>query len=447
MKIELLEQPPAAGQAQSTLNIDDAKHRRWGWWALLLGFGGFMAWATLAPLDQGVAAPGTVIVSGNRKAVQPLVGGLVKSILVKEGDPVRAGQVLVQLDPTQATAQLESARGQLYVTQAIEARLEAERLGKPDIAYPEALRAAAKTDVRAAEAMPLQSQLFQSRRRTLQSELAVLDESIAGLEEQAKGLEAVRDAKQTQLKFLTEELKGQRELAAEGYLPRNRLLEQERALAQLTGALSEDIGNIGRTRRSIAELKMRALARQQEYRKEVESQLTDVGKELNTLSNRVRALSFEAANMEIRSPADGVTVGLAIHTVGGVVQTGATLMEVVPGDEPLKIDARIDTALIDKVRPGLPVDILFPAFSQSTTPHVAGEVLTVSADILTDPKTGTPYYKALIQVTPDGMRHLKAHEIKAGMPAQAFIRTGERTLLNYLFKPLRDRLRSALTEQ
>lgn len=429
-----------------TLNINDAVPRRWGWLLLLVGFGGFAVWASFAPLDQGVSAPGIVIVSGNRKSVQPLTGGKVASILAKDGDTVAAGQALVQLDDTQAKSQYEIARSQWFSAQAVEARLVAERAGKPKVAFPQALLSE-RADPSAAKAIELQSQLFETRRKNLESGLAILRESVTGLDAQARGLEEARKSKDEQLRLLREELDGQRELAGQGYLPRNKLLEQERLLAQLSGSISDDIGNIGRTRSAIAEAKKRMISHQQEYQREVESALTDIQREAGALSSRVEALAFELANATIRSPTEGVVVGLAVHTVGGVVQAGMNLMDVVPKDEPLKIDTQVATFLIDKVKIGLPVDIMFPAFQQATTPHVPGTVLTVSADILTDPKDGHPFYKAQIQVTPAGMKKLNEHQIKAGMPAEVFIRTGERTMLNYIVKPLRDRLRGSLTEE
>ncbi len=428
------------------LDVNEAKHRRLGWLVLLLGLGGFLIWASLAPLDQGVPSSGMVVVSGSRKSVQPLVSGKVAAILAKDGDEVKKDQVLIRLDDTQARSQQDIAKSQLFTALAVEARLIAERDGKAQIQFPNRLLEA-KADIRAANAMALQKQLFDTRRQTLRSEQSVLQESIAGLAAQVKGLEESKKAKEEQLRLLKEEIRGQRELASEGYLPRNRLLEQERLLAQLSGAISEDIGNIGRTLRGIGEIKARMLAQQQAFSKEVESTLTEVQREAASLASRVDATEFELANTEIRSPTDGVVVGLAIHTVGGVVQAGAVLMDVVPKNEPLKIDAQIPTHLIDKVKPGLEVDILFPAFQQATTPHVSGKVINVSADVLVEPKQGMPYFKASVEVTPEGMQNLRHHQIRAGMPAEVFIKTGERTMMNYLIKPLTDRFRTSLTEE
>lgn len=428
------------------IDINHNKHSRWGWLVLLIGIGGFFIWASTAPLDQGVGAQGMVVVSGNRKAVQPISGGKIISIDVKDGDAVKKGQPLVKMDDTQAKAQLEIAKSQWYSTAALEARLLAERDSKAKISFPAHL-ASAKLDRRAANAMELQSQLFFTRQRALSAELTILSESMAGLEYQAKGLWEGKKSKEEQLRLLKEQLIGQRELAKEGYLPRNRLLEQERVLAQISGAISEDIGNIGRTQQGISEIKARMAARRNDFRREVESQLTEVQRDSAGLKARVEALTLELDNTIIRSPSEGVVMGMTIHTIGGVVPAGSLLMDIVPKDEPLKIEIQIMPNLIDKVKKGLEVDVLFTAFQQSVTPHVTGRILDISADVLVDPKHGTPYFKADVWITPENLKKLHAHEIRAGMPVEVFIKTGERTMLNYLVKPLTDRIHGSLSEE
>lgn len=437
--------PPAPDNPTASTDLSESRARRWGWLLVIAGLGGFMAWATLAPLDAGVAAPGTVVVSGNRKAVQPLVGGKVAELAVRDGDAVRVGQILVRLDDTQARSQLDVARGQWFTASAVEARLVAERLDHPQIEFPAALREA-HADPRASASMALQRELFVTRKRALASELAILEESIRGLEAQLHGVEASSRSRRTQTSLLRDEIARQRELVDEGFYPRNRLSEQERNLAALNAAIAEDAGNTGRIRQQIAETRSRMIARENQQRQEVESQLTEVQRDAGALLSRIEALEFDLRNTEIAAPADGLVVGLAVHTVGGVVGVGNPLMEIVPADEPLKIDAQIPPHLIDHVRAGLEVDILFPAFNRATTPNVAGRVLQVSADVLVEPQHGIQYFKAVIEVTSEGMHKLRQYEIRPGMPAEIFVRTGERTLLNYLLKPLTDRLQGALTE-
>ena len=433
------------GGANGSIDLNDVRPRRWGWLLVIAGFGGFMAWAATAPLDAGVSSPGTVVVAGNRKAVQPLVGGKIVELAVRDGDTVKAGQVLVRFDGTQARSQYDVARGQWFSTTAVEARLVAERSGRPQIRFPDELMQE-KADPRAANAMALQSELMATRRLSLDSDLNVLRETIRGLEAQVQGIEESSRARGEQARLLNEEIERQRDLVADGFLARNRLSEQERALAAVSGVTAEATGNLGRTKQQIAELRARMVAREQEFRKEVESQLTEVQRDAAAQASRLQALQYELVNREIKAPADGIVVGLSVHTIGGVVPAGAAMMEVVPGDQPLTIEAQVAPHMIDKVRPGLDVDILFPAFNQATTPRIPGRVLTVSADVLVEPKQGGTYFKAIIQVTPEGMKQLRHHQIRAGMPAEVFVRTGERTMLNYLLKPLVDRLNRALTE-
>ncbi|MCB1941124.1 MAG: HlyD family type I secretion periplasmic adaptor subunit [Candidatus Accumulibacter sp.] len=439
--------PAAANQAASEVNINHRRASRLGWLVLAIGFGGFILWASLAPLDQGVPASGKVVVTGNRKTVQNLSPGMVQAILVKDGDEVRGGDVLVRLDPTTARAQFEVAQSQWLVAKATEARLLADVQGQTEIDFPEELLKH-QHDPRAASAIAVQNQLLNSRQAGLRAELAAMSNTLTGLQSYARGLDATRRAKEAQATLLREELQGLRELAAEGYLPRNRLSEQERLLAQLSGAISEDLGNLGRAQQSIGEMRMRIVAREQEYRKEVETALAEVQKETSSLESRIKGLAFDLANTDIHAPTEGIVVGLSVHTIGGVLAPGTPLMDIVPKNEPLRIDVDIPTTLIDKVRLGLPVEITFPAFNQRTTPQIPGEFVQVAADASTDPQGRVPpFYRGQVLVTAEGMKKLKTHEIKAGMPAEVFIRTGERTMLNYLFKPLVDRFNSALTEE
>lgn len=437
----------ADAPAPSGLDINHAKSSRLGWWIALVGFGGFVAWAALAPLDQGVAATGQVVVTGNRKTVQNLLPGMVQAILVKDGDEVKNGDVLVRLDATAARTQLETARAQWMTAKASEARFLAESLGQPGLSFPPGF-VPPENDPRWASAVAVQSQLLAARRATLDADLNVMRSNIAGLEATLIGIQATLRAKEEQAQLLRDELKGLRQLAGDGYFPRNKLSEQERLLAQLGGSTAEDTANLGRTRQSIMEVRMRMLARQKEYRKESETGLSDAQKEASSLDSRIEGLAFELANTVVKAPSEGVVVGLNIHTVGGVVPAGHPLMEIVPKNEELKVEVQIPTNMIDQVKIGLPVQIMFPAFNQRTTPQIPGRFVQVAADATSDPQGKTPpFYKGQVVVTPEGMGKLKTHEIKAGMPAEVFVKSGERTMMNYLFKPLSDRIRTSLTEQ
>ena len=425
--------------------MDNERAQRWGWALLVVGFGGFLAWALLAPLDAGITAAGTVVVSGNRKAVQPLVPGKIVAILAKDGDQVTAGQVLVRFDDTQSRSQLDIAKGQWFTSLATEARLTAERTGSGAPEFSEVLKNES-ADPRALAAMLLQGQLFSTRRKSLSTELAAMRENMRGLELQMQGTEASMRAKEDQLGVLREQLKNLRNLADDGFMPRIRVQDQERTTSAMSGAIAEDTGSIGRSRQSIAEIKIRMISREQDVRKEVEAQLSDIQRDASSLSSRLQGLQFDVLNTEVKSPASGLVMGVAVHTIGGVVAAGTPMMEIVPRDEVLKIEAQIPPHLIDKVKPGLPVDILFTAFNQASTPKIAGNLTQVSADVLMDPKTNMPFFKASIDVTPEGMVNLRKNEIRAGMPAEIFVRSGERTAMNYLLKPLMDRVRRSMTE-
>lgn len=419
---------------------------RWGIMVLLLGFGGFALWAAFAPLDAGVTAEASVQVFGNRKAVQHLEGGTIDEILVKEGDHVKAGQVLLRLNRTRALSEQAVISAQYITTKAIEARLMAERDSADTIHYAPELLASYGADPRFIEAKKGQEQLFITRRDAVKGEVGILKENLRGAEQQLNGLQEVQKSRRSQIDFARQELDGVRQLAKDGYLPRNRMLNLERDVAQLQAALSNDIIEAGRTRNQIAELKLRILQRQQEFQKEVQTVLSDVQKESTALAERLASLDYTVSETEIRAPIEGFVQDVSVHTIGGVIGQGARLMEIVPEDQRFIIQAHVPIFSIDKVTPGLEVEVTFPAFNHARTPNIPGIVQTISADRLTDDKTGMPYYLAQIEITPEGMELLRYNHIRAGMPAAVLIRTGERTMLSYLLKPFLERLDKSFTE-
>jgi membrane fusion protein, protease secretion system len=431
---------------QLEVQTDATIYSRMGWLIVLAGVGGFFLWAAVAPLDKGVPVGGTVTVATNRKAVQYQSGGTVEDILVKEGDVVKAGQVLVRMNDVQAKANAEMTRAQYFTDRAVEARLIAERDDKKAIAFSPELEKAGN-DPRVAANVSLQSQLFTSRQASIKNELAAINENIAGLKEQMRGLEESRDMQKSQQNILKEQLEDLRDLAKEGYIARNRVLDIERTLAQVSGSISENVGNIGRAQRQIAELTLRRVQREQEYQKEVRSQLSDVQKEAEALESRLKGLDYDLANVAVKAPVDGTVVGLNVFTRGGVVPAGFRMMDIVPSDEPLIIEGQIPVNLIDKVHSGLNVELVFVAFNSNKTPHIPGIVTQVSADRLIEEKSGQPYYKLQAKVAPEGMKTVSALEVRPGMPVEIFVRTGERTLMSYLLKPIFDRAKTALTEE
>ncbi|MBB3220867.1 HlyD family type I secretion periplasmic adaptor subunit [Pseudoduganella umbonata] len=431
-----------------TVHTDPRSYSRFGWLVVLLGVGGFLLWALLAPLDKGVPLSGKVTKEGNRKAIQHQTGGTIKRILVQEGTPVKAGQVLIEMNDVQARSQLDVGRAQYITMLATEARLLAERDGLSEVTFP-AILEKMKSDTRVAETMALQRQLFVTRQTSLKNELAAVDENIAGIKMQTVGLEQSRDSKKEQMEFLKEQLAGMRDLAREGYIARNRLLDLERTYAQLSGAVSEDIGNIGRGKRQVVELTLRRAQRMQDYQKEVRTQLADVQKEVEGLTGRMGALEYDVANTLVRAPVDGVVVGLSVFTNGGVVAAGAKMMDLVPADDPLIVDGQLPVHLIDRVHEGLPVELIFSAFNTNKTPHLPGVLTSIAADSTVDEKTGAAYYHVKAKVTPEGAREIAAKklEVLPGMPVEVFVKTGERSMMSYLLKPVFDRARTSMSEE
>lgn len=437
---------PVAAELVLGGRFDERQFLRWGWALLLFGFAGFLLWAALAPLDQGTPVQGMVVVGGSRQAVQHPTGGIIDEILVQEGSVVRQGDVLVRMNETSVQAQANVLRSQLTTSLAVQARLLAERDGLAEPQFAPELRAR-EGEPEVGGAIALQRQLLASRRAALRSDLSVIEETIRGLEIQKASLRESSHSREQQAASLKEQLADTQALAGEGYVPRNRLLELERQYAQITAALSDDAGTGRRIDSQILEQRLRLAQRRDEYQKEVRTLLTDVERDVQTTQARLRAADFELHNALVRAPAGGIVVGINVFTRGGVVAQGQKLMDIVPQDQPLEIEGQLPVHLVDKVHPGLPVDLTFPALNRVKTPHVAGELTVVSADRLIDETTRQPYYKIKARVTPEGEKALHTQNLRVGMPVEIFVVLGERSFLNYLFKPLTDRAARALTEE
>ena len=451
--MKLIEQKDAPTEVIShdvaplTVNTDSRSYTRIGWLILLVGVIGFLIWASVAPLDKGVPMSGTVAKESNRKTVQHQTGGTIQEILVKDGDVVKEGQVLVRMNSITAKAGYDITEGQFLTARATEARLMAEQAGQKTIRFPEELTKQS-SNPRVAEMMMLQTQLLSSRQTSLQNELAGVDENIAGLKVQIQGLQESRDSKKAQVGFLKEQLDGMRDLAKEGYIARNRLLDLERTYAQLQGEISEDIGNIGRAQRQVMEMTLRKSQRMQEYQKEVRTSLAETQKEAEAQGARMSAQEFELSNVDVKAPVTGTVVGRAVFTNGGVVQPGFKMMDIVPTDDLLIVEGQLPVNLVDKIYDGLPTELIFSAFNANRTPHIPGIVETVSADRSVDERSGAPYYHVRVKVSPEGAKMIAQNKmaIRPGMPVDMFVKTGERTMMSYLLKPLMDRSRSSMSE-
>lgn len=429
-----------------TLPTDTRRPARIGLWVLGLGFGGFLLWASLAPLDQGVPAQAVVAIDTKRKAVQHLMGGIVQAVHVKEGSQVKEGDALIELDAATTRANYESVRQHYLTLRAMEGRLLAEQAGQKDIQFHPDLAQAA-TDPYIHQTMDNQSQLLRTRQAALQADLASLAESIQGQEASIQGARGMLAARKEQLAYLKEELSGVRDLVKEGYAPRNQQLQLERQLAETQGATIDLNASIQRGQSAINELQARRRQRQLDYRKEIDSQLADIRREVQADADKFKAVAADLERTVIRAPAAGQVVGLTVQNVGAVVGPGQKLMDIVPHDEALLLEAHVAPNLIDKIHAGLETDVRFASFANTPTLVVEGRVDSVSGDLLTDPHTGMSYFLARVSITPKGMGELGKRQMQAGMPAEVIIKTGERSMLTYLVHPLIKRLATSMKEE
>lgn len=417
---------------------------RHGWLLVLLGFGGFLLWAAWAPLDGGVALEGTVTSAGYRKLVQPAVAGVVTRLAVHDGDDVDAGQVLVELDARTARAEALAARLHHTMARAAVARLRAEQRGDDALAFPDTLSRAANGDPALAAVLALQRELFDNRRAALAARRQRLEESLAGARARLEGQQRLAETQRQRLALMDQRLAALRPLAEGDYVPRNRLLELRESRAGLEGDLAATEAAVHGARATLGETRAELAGLEQEHRRQVREELAEQELELARREEQMAVSGVRQEQTRLRAPVAGRIVGQALHTVGASVRPGEVLMEILPTDEPLWVDVRVPVDRVDSVRAGQPVELMFTAFNSSRTPRLDGEMARVSADRLRDEDSGEPYYSARVRVPPEAVAGLHGAEIRPGMPVQVFARTGERSLLNYLFKPLADRLPLAL---
>ena len=450
MSAQNMPQAPTASTSDATAGnevprVDMKRPMRIGLWALGIGICALGLWAAYAPLDEGVPTQGMVAIDTKRKAVQHLAGGIVKQVLVREGQIVKADDPLIVLDDAVARANYESVRQHYLTLRAMEGRLQAEQSNRERIVFHPDLTQS-RQDAYIKQTIDTQEQLFQSRRLSLRAELQAIAESIKGHEASIQGYEGMLRARKTQLASLEEDLKGMRELVKEEYAPRNKQSELERMAAESMGLISDLHGNSQRLRSSILELRLRTIQRTQEYRKEVDTQLAEVRREVQADAEKVKASADDLRRMAIRAPAHGQVVGLLVQSVGAVVTPGQKLMDIVPGDETLLLETKVAPNLIDKVKTGALTDVRFASFAHTPQLVVEGRIVSISSDLLAEPNQ-PPYYLARVAITQEGIKVLGGRILQAGMPVEVVIKTGERSVLTYLLHPLLKRMAGAMKEE
>lgn len=411
-------------------------------------FGIFGLWSIVAPIDSAAVSPGKVVLDSNRKTISHLEGGIVKEILVSEGEQVKEGQVLVRMDDTAPKARMELYRGQFIAAQAAQARLIAERDGADKIEWPASLLEMRDSYPDAAANIDSQQRLFESRRDTINGRVDVLQQQIKQHEEEIKGLEKQIASGDKQLDLLKEEIHDVAYLFKSGNAPKSRLLALERGQAQIQGENGERLSMISRAKQSINEAQIQIYNQKTEFLNQVMGELRDTQNKMSDLEEQLRTAEDIVHRVEVVAPIAGQITGLKVHTKGGVVAPGSPLMDIVPSDDKMIIEAKISPQDIDVVHKGLKARVRLTAYKTRRVPPVEGEVETVSGDRFEDPRTGEAYYTARIAIPDSELANLGEHvELTPGMPTEVLIITGSRTFFGYLTSPIRDSFNRSFREQ
>ncbi|KJC40974.1 hemolysin secretion protein D [Bradyrhizobium sp. LTSP849] len=413
--------------------------------SVAFGVGG---WATTTELSGAVITQGVVVVDSSVKKVQHATGGIVGELRVREGDRVNVGDVLVRLDETQTLANATIVTKGLDELLARQARLEAERDGVEQIAFPKVLIDRTKeSNSEAGRAITAERTLFDLRRLSRSGQKAQLQEKSVQLENEIKGLTGQTEAKQREIDLIRQELEGVRSLWQKSLVPITRLNSLERDTARLDGERSQLAGMIAQSKGKIAEIGLQIIQIDQDLRTEVGKDLIETRSKLSELSERKTAAVDQLNRIDIRAPQSGRVHELSVHTVGGVISPGEQIMLIVPDADSLAVEVKITPRDIDQVYVGQTTTMRFAAFNQKTTPEIDGEVGVVSADITQDQRTGTSYYTGRVLLNAEDLAKLGSAKLLPGMPVEVFIKTSGRTALSYLLKPLRDQAERAFKER
>ena len=414
---------------------------------LVLGVGG---WAATAQLSGAVIASGFVVVESNVKKVQHSTGGIVGQIFVKEGSLVQEGQVVVRLDDTVPRANLGVIRSQLDELTTRQARLTAERDNLEAISFPDDLTARAG-ESQVATAINGERKLFESRRQSRMGQRSLLQERVAQITEEVRGLSAQRKAKENEIGLIGEELIGVKELYAKNLVSIMRLMALQRDHARLEGEHGQLGADIARARGRTSEIELQIIQIDKDFSTEVLKELREIEGRIAELRERMIAAVDQLRRIDIRSPGDGTVHQLTVHTVGGVIGAGETIMLIVPGQDQLVVEARIAPVDIDQIVKGAPVQVRIMAGNQRTTPSVGGVVTQIAADLTRETATGgqpgQAYFMARISINEDSLKTLGELTLVPGMPAEALIETGVRTPLEFLLKPLQEQIARTFRER
>jgi HlyD family type I secretion membrane fusion protein len=415
--------------------------------AILFGFGGIGTWAVTAPLASAVIAHGKVTVASNRKQIQHLEGGLVAAIHVRNDDYVKAGDVLVELDEKQARTKFVLARGAYLASFAAVARLAAERDEREALVFPDDLTSRARDEPELDNILSAQRRIFEARQREYRGQLTLSRQRIAQLREEIKGLTAEQGATQAMEGYAAEELDAQEELYKKQFTPRQKVLAAKREATQLSGHAGRLRAQIARAEKEIGETELSMIQLQVKIRTEVVKELREAEMKLFELREQSLAAQIALGRVKIRAPVSGYVVNCQVHTLGGVAKPGEVLLELVPDGDSLVIEAKVRPNDIQDLAPGLDADVRFPTFKQRTTPTLKGRLETVSADSLSEARSGEAYYLAYVRVSAEEFEKLGVKTVRPGIPAELLIKTRERTPVAYLAQPFTDSINRAFRER
>ncbi len=408
--------------------------------------GGLGGWASTAEISGALIAPGSIVVDSNVKKVQHPTGGVVGEVRVRDGDRVKAGDILIRLDLTVTRANLAIVTKGLTELYARKARLAAERDGAETVAVPKEL-ADKVDDPEVQDALSSERKLFELRRKTRVGQKDQLEQRVQQLREQITGLTAQQDAKSKEMSLIQQELEGVRDLWAKNLVQFSRLTSLEREDARLQGERGQLIAAAAEAKGKIVETELQILQIDQEFSSDVAKELREADNKIGEYVERKVTAEDQLKRTDIRAPQDGVVFQSTANTVGGVITAGDAIMYIVPETDTLLVEAKVDPKDIDQVQFGQPVVLRFSAFNTRTTPELNGTVVRIAADTNTDQRTGQSFYLVRISMTADEIKRLGDVKLTPGMPVEAFIQTGERTMLSYLVKPLHDQFMRALREK
>lgn len=411
-----------------------------------------LGWAAFAPLDAAVSAQGVIAVSGNRQSVQHRDGGVVTAIHVREGQKVPAGAVLIEMAAPDLRASERALTSDYLTLLAQRARLMAERAGLRTIQPPAEFSSLSEEDrVLATQAMALQTAQLQARSGSISAQQSVLGQRSAQLGEQRSGYAAQRAALQEQQRLIQLEIEGLRELEAKGFASKNRLRALERAYADLKGREAAMTAEMARAGEGMGETRMQSVTIRSEALEQIATELRDTQSRLSEVLPKLVATREQLQRAEVRAPATGQVVGLSVFTVGGVVSPGQTLMEIVPANRNLVIQAQISPADADDVYPGQKAQIRFLSVNDRSLPLMSGTVRTISADSFTDEKTGQSYFRAEVEVPQSELNRIRGSvgrgSIRPGLPVDVVLNVRSRTALQYILEPLTRSFWQSLREQ